>query len=394
MAARLALAGTIGLLLTALTAGSVRATDRQDSAGASIPPDPRVELGRLLFWDPILSGDRDVACATCHHPDFAWADGREISLGAGAVGLGPGRTDASAGAIPPVRRNSQTILNTVFNGAGDRRGGRGRRRGGFDGTVASVNQPAAPMFWDNRVRSLEAQALEPIKALEEMRGTAWNEAEAVPAAVARLREMPEYVSRFEAAFGPDAGITADTLGLAIAAFERSLVGMNSAFDRFQTGERSALTEQQIRGLDAFDDARCDECHDGPMFSDFDLHAEGVAEHAAVAAPDEGGGRFRFRTPSLRNVAVTAPYMHNGTIATLEEVLRFYDEGRSRNPNVSGGRGRGGVRLDRDFTGVRDMSDQDRADIVAFLGALTDESFERTIPERVPSGLPVGGRIRR
>jgi cytochrome c peroxidase len=131
-----------------------------------------------------------------------------------------------------------------------------------------------------------------------------------------------------------------------------------------------------------------------MFSDFDLHAEGVAEHAAVAAPDEGDGRFRFRTPTLRNVALTAPYMHNGTLATLENVLRFYDEGRSRNPNVSGARGRGGAtaRLDRDFQRVDDMSDQEMADIVAFLGALTDTAFDRTIPARVPSGLPPGGRV--
>ena len=110
-----------------------------------------------------------------------------------------------------------------------------------------------------------------------------------------------------------------------------------------------MNAQQQRGMEEFDDAGCDRCHDGPMFSDFNLHAEGVAEHPLLSEPDSGGGRFRFRTPTLRNVALTAPYMHNGTLATLEDVLDFYDNGRSENPNVSdAGRGRredGLARLD-------------------------------------------------
>ena len=158
------------------------------------------ELGRLLFWDPILSGEQDVSCATCHHPDFAYADGRALSLGAGAVGLGPNWVDTSNGRIPIVRRNSMTVLNTGFNGLDRRRRrGSGTRRT-FDGTVASVEQAAAPMFWDNRVRSLEAQALEPLKATEEMRGTAYTEAAAVDRVVARLRAIPAYVSLFEDVF--------------------------------------------------------------------------------------------------------------------------------------------------------------------------------------------------
>ena len=111
------------------------------------------ELGRLLFWDPILSGDKDVACATCHHPDFAYADGRELSLGAGSVGLGPSRTDLTGGVIPVVKRNSPTVLNTVFNGLdrrGRNRGDRRRRNTASDGTPASVDQTTAPMFWDSR----------------------------------------------------------------------------------------------------------------------------------------------------------------------------------------------------------------------------------------------------
>jgi len=188
-------------------------------------------LGRLLFWDPILSGDRDVACATCHHPDFAWADGRALSLGAGSVGLGPDRVDESDGAIPVVRRNSQTILNSVFNGVADRgRRGRGRGRGPrggapFDGTVASVNLGNAPMFWDNRVRSLETQALEPIKALEEMRGANVEESAAVPLALERLRANPEYVAHFEAVYGEGATITAEQSVSWPGPFSRSTFSM-------------------------------------------------------------------------------------------------------------------------------------------------------------------------
>jgi cytochrome c peroxidase len=336
-----------------------------------------VELGRLLFWDPILSGSRDIACGTCHHPDFAYADGRALSLGTGSVGLGPDRVDRSGGAIPVAAPL----------------------------TVDAERAARAPMFWDRRVRSLETQALEPIKALEEMRGHAYPEAVAVDSAVARLNAIPEYVGMFWEVYGPGSAIQARQLASAISAFERSLVAMNSPFDRFRAGDSTAMTAQQIRGMDEFDDAGCENCHDGIMFSDFDLEAEGVAEHPALAQPDSGAGRFRFRTPSLRNVALTPPYMHNGTLATLEDVLRHYDNGVSVNPNVvdRGPRNRRGDDDDRvdgvrvatlsgRFRRVDDMSDQEIREIIAFLHALTDEDFDRVIPARVPSGLPPGGTM--
>ncbi|MGE0158126.1 MAG: cytochrome-c peroxidase [Gemmatimonadales bacterium] len=365
-----------------------------------------IELGRLLFWDPILSGNRDVACASCHHPDFAYADGRALSLGTGSVGLGPARVDRSGGAIPVVKRNSPTVLNVAFNGAAR---GRGRGRGNRLPVAAPLSVDAeraarAPMFWDRRVRSLETQALEPLKAFEEMRGTAYPEAVAVDSVVARLNAIPQYVALFGEVYGPGGSIGPRELAAAISAFERSLVAMNSPFDRFRAGDSSALTPQQLRGMEEFDDAGCERCHDGIVFSDFGLEAEGVPEHPLVAQPDSGAGRFRFRTPSLRNVALTAPYMHNGTLATLEDVLRHYDNGVSANPNVldRGARNRrgddavvGGVRiatLSGRFRGVDDMSDREMADIIAFLHALTDEDFDRAIPERVPSGLPPGGAI--
>ena|SRR5688500_4693858 len=116
-------------------------------------PDARAELGRLLFWDPILSGNKDTACATCHHPQFAYTDRRDLSLGTGSAGLGPLRVDASNGSIPGAKRNSPTILNTAFNGADDRRS---RRQ--FDVAAMSVDPARAPMFWDRRTRGLEAHS--------------------------------------------------------------------------------------------------------------------------------------------------------------------------------------------------------------------------------------------
>ena len=402
----------VGLaLFVAATAFALAAATRvQQQIETTIAPRTNtaaVQLGRLLFWDPILSGNKDTACATCHHPDFAYADGRDLSRGTGSIGLGPKRVDVSKGQIPVVKRNSPTILNVAFNGVDDDDeddddNRRGRRR--FDGTPQTVNQARAPMFWDSRVRSLETQALEPIKALEEMRGHAYPEAEAVDTVVARITKVPEYVALFQEAFGPGTTVDGPRIGDAIAAFERSLVAMNSPFDRFRAGDFDALTAQQQRGLETFDEVGCDRCHVGPMFSDFDHHAEGVPEHPLLAQPDSGAGRFRFRTPSLRNVALTAPYMHNGMLATLQDVLRFYDNGRSENPNVSNeqdrdrGRDRGRndnavARVSGQFRRVDDMSEGEMADIVAFLNALTDTTFDRTIPARVPSGLPPGGRIR-
>ena len=402
----------VGLaLFVAATAFALAAATRvQQQIETTIAPRTNtaaVHLGRLLFWDPILSGNKDTACATCHHPDFAYADGRDLSRGTGSIGLGPKRVDVSKGQIPVVKRNSPTILNVAFNGVDDDDeddddNRRGRRR--FDGTLQTVNQARAPMFWDSRVRSLETQALEPIKALEEMRGHAYPEAEAVDTVVARITRIPEYVALFQEAFGSGTRVDGPRIGDAIAAFERSLVSMNSPFDRFRRGDFDALTTQQQRGLETFDEVGCDRCHDGPMFSDFDHHAEGIPEHPLLAQPDSGAGRFRFRTPSLRNVALTAPYMHNGMLATLQDVLRFYDNGRSENPNVSnerdGDRGRDRGRNDNtiarvsgQFRRVDDMSEGEKADIVAFLNALTDTNFDRTIPARVPSGLPPGGRIR-
>ncbi len=353
---------------------------------------PIEQLGRFLFWDPVLSGDQDTACATCHHPDFAYTDGRELSRGTGAVGLGPDRIDNSDGIIPDVRRNAPTVLNTALNGMGSFSG-----QGGAQLNPRRMNTgPQAPMFWDHRVRSLALQALEPIKVFEEMRGPSYSVEEILDVLVSRLAVIPQYRILFEEAFGEGSEITAFRIGEAIAAFEKTLIAMNSPVDKFLAGDRAALSAQQQRGMKTFENKRCNSCHGGVMFSDYTLHTEGVAEHPRLLSADAGAGSFDFRSPTLRNIALTAPYMHNGTLATLEDVMDFYNEGESRNPNVAvagDGLNAGGLsRLDASFTDVPQMSDEEMADIIAFMRALTDTEFDKSIPAFVPSGLTPGGSI--
>jgi cytochrome c peroxidase len=248
------------------------------------------------------------------------------------------------------------------------------------------------MFWDVRVASLEAQALEPLKTHEEMRGDAYPEAAALDAVVARLRAIPEYRARFARAFGGAEPATPANLGKALAAFQRTLVAANAPFDRYMRGDASAMTPLQVRGMQRFQRIGCMNCHLGPMFSDFTLHTLGVPDNGKLAASDAGvEGRYQFRTPSLRNLAHTAPYMHSGTLATLDDVIEFYDDvnggrrgGRSRNPNVT--------RANLDPLLRRLNVNGGRRDLVAFLQALSDDTFDRTIPTRVPSGMRVGGNI--
>ncbi|MDX2015687.1 MAG: cytochrome c peroxidase [Myxococcaceae bacterium] len=324
--------------LTDVTEATVPAP-MQPATGPASPA--TVELGRLLFFDPILSGDRDIACATCHHPSLAWADARALSIGTGGTGLGQARR--ARGHV--TTRNSMTVLNTALNGVTARDTG--------------PDPASAPMFWDHRVRSLEAQAAQPILAADEMRGTRFTEASIFPEVEARLRATPEYVSRFSGAFGA-AGISRDTITRALAAFERGLVERNSTFDR------RALSAQQQRGQVAFGQHGCPACHGGPMFSDYQLHRLGVS-----------GLTTGVRAPSLRLVAKTAPYMHDGSLPTLRAVLQFY--------------GRVDRQLDPALRGVRGFSAQETDDVIAFLEALSDGAFDTTVPEQVPSGLPVGGR---
>ncbi|MBX3198947.1 MAG: hypothetical protein KF850_35575 [Labilithrix sp.] len=327
---------------------------RSVPAPADNPTKPEaVELGRALFWDPILSGDRDVACATCHHPDFGYSDGLAVSVGVGGRGVGSAR---AAGPGARVGRNSMSVLGTAFNGLS------------VDGAVPPE---AAPMFWDHRTASLEAQALGPIKNELEMRGSAFSEDEILDELVARLTSIPEYVAKFEAAFGAE-GVSATTLAKAIAAFERTLVPTPTSFDRYMAGDDGAMTASQIRGMHGFIGQGCARCHSGPMLSDFKLHRLPVAPSGA---PDLGDGMGQFRTPSLRMITLTAPYMHNGTVTTLDESIDFYHNLEVTSPLLEGD-------VEPPLGGGDDLR--------AFYEAISDGTFDRTIPERVPSGLPPGG----
>ena len=258
----------------------------------------------------------------------------------------------------------------------------------------------APMFWDLRVQGLEAQALEPIKALEEMRGGAYPEAGAVAAVVSRLDAIPDYRRLFAGAFGGSRPVDEGNLARALAAFQRTLVASNTPFDRYQRGDTTALSPEQVRGMERFQSVGCINCHSGPMFSDFATHVLAVPDNLKLPESDSGVNKaYAFRTASLRNLSVTAPYMHNGVFATLQEVVNFYQR-ISR-----GGRGRGGGRasginpeVSRDqidpLARQLNMRGRGQQDLIAFLRALDDPDFDRTVPERVPSGLLVGGRLQR
>ncbi len=310
----------------------------------------KVALGRLLYFDPVLSGDNDVSCAHCHHPDLGLSDNRGRSMGKGGTGLGPAR---AGGAL--LRRGSPTVWNAAYNHL---------------------------QFWDGRARDLEEQAEGPIQDPNEM---AQDAAELVE----ELGAIPEYVQLFGDAFD-GAGVSFENITFAIAAFERTLLSQDSPFDRYAGGDRGALSEAERRGLNLFRSlkTRCFECHGLPTFANPDFKVVGVPDVEGLEEPDVGRGEFEgavydraFKVPTLRNVAQTAPYMHNGRFATLAEVLDFY----------AGGGGPGvGLEVPNLDDKIRrfELSPAERADLIAFLHALTDESAKPQIPERVPSGLAV------
>jgi cytochrome c peroxidase len=379
-------------VLAAAAVSSARAQSRFIALplNAPAPPDnpttpERVALGRLLFWDPVLSGQRDVACATCHHPSFGYSDGLDLAIGANGVGLGASRIFAPGHLQRRVKRNSQTVLNVAFNGLTSN---------------SDASPAAAPMFWDLRVKSLEAQALEPLKAVDEMRGEAYAEDRALSEVVARLGGIPEYRRLFARAFGGNTPVSERNLGRALAAFQRSLVAANAPFDRYMRGVADALSAEQVRGMQRFESAGCINCHSGPMFSDFAAHVLAVPDNPKLPDSDSGvNNEYAFRTPSLRNLSATAPYMHNGVFTTLPEVLDFYRR-VSRGGGRRGGGGGGGARglnpqVSRDQIDPlarRLIVGRGQQDLIAFLRALDDPGFDRTVPERVPSGLTVGGRL--
>lgn len=334
----------------------------------------KTNLGKLLFYDPILSGNKDVACASCHHPSNGYAEFLDLSIGPNSHGLSAKRRFNEPNDIPFVKRNAQTILNTAFNGINE--------NNRYDPELAS-------MFWDERVKSLENQSLEPIKALEEMRGKEYSEDEILQKVIERLNKIPEYQALFKDAFNEDNAITIDNLAKAIATFERTLVTNNSRFDKYMRGEKNTMSISEKDGFELFKSVGCINCHNGPMFSDYKPHILGVPRNNKLPEADKGvKDTFAFRTPSLRNLRFTAPYMHNGSFNELRRVLEFYEDisnGVVRNKLVSK------EKYDPFVKELR-LTVKDMSLIISFLNTLNDDNFDKEIPTKVPSGLPVGGNI--
>lgn len=340
------------------------------------PPDnpqtaAKIALGKVLFWDPVLSGNKEVACATCHHPLLGFTDHLDLSIGVHGTGLGTARRFLSPNAIPFTKRNCFSIINTAFNAI----------------TASERYDPtAAAMFFDNRTRSLELQSLEPMKTLEEMKGASISANNVLDSVVPRLKDSPQYTQLFSDAFQTINAITIQNLGRAIASYERSILSNQSPYDQYVRGDKSAMTAVQTQGMAAFAANGCIKCHSGPMFSDYALHVLSVPDNAKGPTDAGANGTYAFRTPGLRNLSLTAPYMHSGVFTSLDQVLNFYDhvgEHRSQNPHV------GNNQLDGS---LQRIDAKDRNAIIQFLGALTDAGFDKTIPVSVPSGLHPGGNL--
>jgi cytochrome c peroxidase len=278
----------------------------------------KVELGRMLFYDPILSRDSTVSCASCHAQESAFADVTPMS--AGANGL-------------VTMRNSPTLANLAW-------------------------QPY--MFMDGGVMTMEIQVEGPLFAHNEMDFTFFELNQ-------RLAVHPVYRDRIRAVFGREPDAYAITR--AIAAFERTMVSGNSRFDRFYyMNQEDALTESEKRGWQIFSGpvGNCTACHSLPFFTDFSFRNIGLYE----AYADSGRARVtrvssdngRFKVPTLRNVALTAPYMHDGSMPDLESVVEHFSSGVKDHPN-----------LDPEVYSLH-LTDQQKEDLVAFLGSLTDVGF--------------------
>lgn len=401
-------------------------------------PFEQVLLGRDLFHDPILSGNRNISCASCHHAMLGSADARALSVGEGGVGLGAMRRGtAQSPAQRHIPRNAPALFNlgaaeftTLFHDgrvARDARAPHGWRMP--EGRALEAPVPLA----------LAAQALLPILSPEEMAGSAGENEVANAVADERIRgedgawailaarvgALPGYKARFEA-LGQSGALHITDVSTAIGAFlAYEFRASASSYDAYLAGRTRALTPSQKRGLALFNGkARCSSCHAGPFQTDHGFHAIGMpqlgpgkghvagdyADHGRAAITGDPADAYRFRTPSLRNVALTAPYGHSGAYATLEGVIRHhlapreslmaYDPASAMLPALAGeglvapempseaeiARIAAAIEID-----LPPLSDNEIEEIIAFLHALTDPSSvagRLGAPRTVPSGLKV------
>lgn len=285
----------------------------------------KIELGKQLYFDGRLSKNGAISCAFCHNPGTGFADPRQTSIGIGG-GVGG--------------RQSPTVYNTAFNHL---------------------------QFWDGRARSLEEQAIGPIHNPIEMGETHEN-------VVRKLGKVKGYQQQFRAVFGSDVNL--QDLANAIAAYERTVISTNSAFDKYVLGDPKAMDEAAIRGMALFKGkARCILCHNGSNFTDNQFHNLGVPQ---VGPAKEDLGRYNvtraekdkgaFKTPTLRSIIETAPYMHDGAFKTLEEVVDFLNEGGGANQNLSA------------LIKPLSLTPEEKTELVAFLKALAGEPIKFQMPK--------------
>lgn len=255
------------------------------------PTRAKIELGRQLYFDKRLSRDNTISCASCHDPTKGYSNGARFATGVGGKVGG---------------RNSPTVINAAY----------------YDS-----------QFWDGRAPSLEAQALGPIQNPIEMNLT-------LKEVVQKLDAIEGYRKQFQAVFGT--GVTADGIAKAIATFERTILSGNAPYDQFQAGKKTALSPSAQQGMKLFfGKAHCSACHSGPNFTDNSFHNIGVGigkdgkprdvgRYQVSKLPEDTGA---FKTPTLREIARTAPYMHDGSLKTLEEVIEHYNKGGVKNPQL-------------------------------------------------------------
>jgi cytochrome c peroxidase len=321
--------------------------------------DSKVEIGRLLYFDTRLSLDGTVSCAFCHSPRFAFTDGLKVSKG----------IKSQSG-----NRSAPTIVNRAFSDA---------------------------QFWDGRAESLEAQVTGPMTNPIEM---GMPSLEYVTEVVAGIRG---YRVLFKKVF--DREVNIEDIARAMASFERTILSGNAPYDRFQAGDTDAISESAKRGLKLFEDkARCNQCHSGPNFTDEKYHNVGVdwdgntVDLGRYLVTGQAADIGAFKTPTLREIDLTGPYMHDGSLATLEETIEFYDKGGNRNPFLDVEMARPTRSLDMMLAMFEDktntsteltpdeelaklnLTSQDKVDLVNFLKALGGEGWQHIEP---PDSFP-------
>jgi cytochrome c peroxidase len=288
----------------------------------------KIELGKMLFFDSRLSVDNSVSCATCHNPKFGWSNGESVATGVRGQKGG---------------RSAPTIINSAYQ---------------------------TFQFWDGRALHLEGQALGPIQNPIEMDLK-------LDALVEKLNKIEGYRTRFQKVFGTE--VTPEGIAKALASFERTILCGDAPYDRFKAGDKTALSEAAQRGMKVFfNKGHCSSCHTGHNFTDGAFHNLGVAiqgkdsDFGRFSETKQDGDRGSFKTPTLREIARSGPYMHDGSLKTLEDVIDYYDKGGTANPQ-----------LDEEIFALN-LTAQEKKDLVTFLKeGLSSPSYPDIAPPEFP-----------